>query len=179
VKLAGSGFSLSELTIEKSIKNADYSQEGSAHSRGSSFEAFYARWRRHAPAICGKELDSMGKDQMGRLFMDIGSRVALYKLLDKAASNPRITAWIMAFDYVADMAMDYCHEKGISVPGTVAIAGFDDQIAASISRITSYNYNYPAVASAILHFLLRPAAGFWTQRRVMEIAGKIVERESG
>jgi DNA-binding LacI/PurR family transcriptional regulator len=84
----------------------------------------------------------------------------------------------MASDYAAFIACDYCLKRKIDVPAAIAIVGFDDHIVASMRRITSYNYNFAAVASKIVHFLLRPNEGFWSKRRVVEVRGNVMERET-
>jgi DNA-binding LacI/PurR family transcriptional regulator len=179
VRLAGSGYALAEFTHNKSVKTDDYEKAGWTKSHGRAFEKQFARWKEQTPSICRRDLEIMGSIDHTLLFLTMGTRIALYELLDNAVAHAGITAWVMANDYVARMAWEYCLDKKIAVPHDTAIVGFDNTDAASTSRITSYNFNFPAVASAVIQFLLNPQGGFWSRRRVVEIGGKIMERETG
>jgi len=178
IGLAGNGHSLTEFTSGKSAKTGEYHQEARLASRASRFEKQFLRWQQQAPPIYRQDLLALRETDIPLRYMSMGTRAAVYALLDKAVRDRTITAWIMASDHAALMAWDYCHEKKIDVPDTIAIVGFDDHIAASMRRITSYNYNFGAFASTAVHFLLRPNDGFWSRRRVVEIRGKIMVRET-
>jgi DNA-binding LacI/PurR family transcriptional regulator len=176
VDLAGKGCSLMEFTIPKSAKTGEYQQQARADSRSGIFENQFARWQKQAPRVYHEDLDALRIGGFQMLYMSMGTRAAAYSLLDKAVKDRTISAWAMSSDYSAAMAWDYCRKKGIAVPGMVAIVGFDDLPSASTLRITSYNFNFDAVASIIIHFLLQPAGAYWSKHRVVEIQGKIMER---
>jgi DNA-binding LacI/PurR family transcriptional regulator len=177
---AGGGYSLSECTLERSGKEGrTYSTMGREHTRAAIFEKQFAQWQARAPAVCRVDIEALRTAGLPWLFTTIGYRIALYSLLDKAAADRSITAWAMAFDLPAHMACQYCRERKIDVPESLAIVSFDDTEIARLMRITSYNYNFAGVASTILHYLLQSTSGFWSQRRVVEIAGKVVERVTG
>jgi DNA-binding LacI/PurR family transcriptional regulator len=178
VDLAGSGFTLREFTLNQSGKGDDFFRAGRAMCNGAILERQYASWMRRTDPPFFWDTGEMASTGLPLLLWSLGTRSALYSLLDKALECKEITAWVAANDIVARMAYEYCFEKGISVPGTVSIAGFDDTMAATTFRITSYSFNFGAVANAILNFLLHPMGQFWSRRRILEIAGKVVQRET-
>jgi len=177
--LAGGECSLSEFTHSKSLKAGDLEIEGATLVRGKRLQAKFAKWQRSTPANAHWDTDRIKIAGLRFLFMQIGTRQALYELLDQAVKDRRITAWVLPSDFAARMALQYCREKSIAVPGKIAITAFCDSPDASTHRITSYNFNFNAVASSIINFLAHPSGVFWSRRRVVEIEGKVVERETG
>jgi len=175
---AGRGFSLQEFTIDKSAKSADFNEVARSLSKGDRLQSIYSSWQSTVDPRCHWDTDSMAHTGIPLLLWATGTRLCLYPILEKALVCKDITAWVMANDIVAKMAWEYCIEKGIPVPQKLAIVGFDDTVPASTSRITSYCFNFDAVAATILNFLLSPAGRFWSRRRVVEISGKVMQRES-
>lgn len=75
-------------------------------------------------------------------------------LFDRVAANTGITAWVGENDVVALAICDYLKRRGIAVPGSVSVIGFDDSLAASEQQLTSYNFNGRAVLHAMMRFAL-------------------------
>jgi DNA-binding LacI/PurR family transcriptional regulator/DNA-binding transcriptional regulator YhcF (GntR family) len=117
------------------------------------------------------------------LFIEIGIQ-KLYRhqqeaLFREAIKRKDITAWVCATDGVALGAYDFLLKKGVDIPGTASITGFDNSSEALSQRITSYDFDTRNVMRTILDFLHRPAS----QKRKPdpgpeEIEGFIIERES-
>jgi DNA-binding LacI/PurR family transcriptional regulator len=157
----------------------DLTREGTALAMGNLLQRSFSQWQRHTPIKSHWDADRARTVGLPLLFEQIGAREALYRLLDSAVKDRRITAWVLPSDFAARMALQYCRERSIAVPGKIAITGFCDSPDASTHRITSYNFNFNAVASSIINFLAHPSGVFWSRRRVVEIEGKVVERETG
>jgi len=175
---AGDGYSLSLHAIDKSIASHAYATQGSRDSRGDELLQRVREWARRAPALYRPYADAVGADMPLTVFMHGAIATDIEPLLDKAASDQHVTAWILANDMVGRMALRYCARKGIAVPGRVAIIGFDDDIESSEAGLTSYNFNNSAIASAAVQFIMRPDSAMH-RRRSVEIPGSMVRRESG
>lgn len=102
------------------------------------------------------------------------------ELLEKALAARRATVWIGASDEVALHCLEFLHSRSIHVPGDISVVGFDDTLEAYAARLTSYNFNVPAVLDAMLEHVLRPTTGALSREKlpVSEIEGFVVERES-
>lgn len=77
-------------------------------------------------------------------------------LFEQALTSCRATAWVGANDETALAAIEFLQARGRSVPGNVSVVGFDDGVRAYKRKLTSYNFNAPAVMQAMLSYLLRP-----------------------
>jgi len=103
-------------------------------------------------------------------------RGILIPFLEKAAADPSITAWVGAEDNTAASCLEYLRIIGKTAPRDVSVAGFDDAIEASLYKLTSYNFNTPAVVRAMLDFILNPRAPGGGD--AVEIEGTVVSRRS-
>jgi DNA-binding LacI/PurR family transcriptional regulator len=173
---AGAGSSITLHSLPYSMKDNHYWSDGMKHSNGQRLDRFFTRWRDRAPDSFHAEADTTSKNHFGYLVMAGEIAGAMRPLLDEAASSRRVTAWIMANDLAARIALRYCGSKGIEVPERIAIIGFDDEIESTELRITSYNFNFDAAASAMVNFIMHPESDYWQRRKVVEIEGRIVER---
>lgn len=117
--------------------------------------------------------------QVTGLTIDAG-REAMRALL--SSPGPRPTAAVCINDLVAAGALAAAHERGLDVPGTLSLAGFDDVFVAQVVTppLTSVNHNYDQVARAALDALLRsiddPGGAAGTQ--VICVPTRVVERQS-
>jgi DNA-binding LacI/PurR family transcriptional regulator len=75
-------------------------------------------------------------------------------LFEKAASDRTLTAWICANDACGVCALRYLSGRRISVPGSVSVVGFDGSSAGLVARLSSYDFNIPALADATLRLVL-------------------------
>ncbi|MBD3244177.1 MAG: GntR family transcriptional regulator [Chitinivibrionales bacterium] len=99
-------------------------------------------------------------------------------LFTEALREPGLTAWVAATDKVALAAVDFLREHGVRVPDDISVAGFDDGLDAYLRKLTSHNFNAPAVMHAMLaHLLERPGRGVAAgQHEPEEIEGFVSER---
>lgn len=98
----------------------------------------------------------------------------LLPLFEQALSERRATAWVVVTDVAALAALEFLRGKGVSVPGDIALAGFDDTVEAFGSGLTSYNFNVPAVVDRLLGHVLGhgPTHG----DSPVELPGAVMER---
>ena len=114
-----------------------------------------AGWR-NAMAEAGVRV---GPDDMAAFDFDqSGGYAGAMRLL---AREPRPTALVCSSDLIALGVLDAAADLGLSVPGDVAVTGFDDSYLAAARRVrlTSLAYDYEALAGQAVSRLLERLAG--------------------
>ncbi|MBD3320417.1 MAG: GntR family transcriptional regulator [Chitinivibrionales bacterium] len=104
--------------------------------------------------------------------------ISLKPRLEEALSDRSITAWVCANDFAAVIARYFLQEKGVDVPRRLWIVGFNDSFDAMINGLTSYNFNIPACAAALLGFLVRRPPFSLEGGKTIQIDGMVIERQS-
>ncbi|NED99429.1 LacI family DNA-binding transcriptional regulator [Phytoactinopolyspora halotolerans] len=107
-----------------------------------------------------------------------GGRDAMRELLSR---EPHPDAVFCANDLMAIGAMDVIRERGLSVPGDIALVGFDDVEAASLvtpALTTVTNPSYEAGRTAGELLLDRVRGRRSEERRTVLLPCRLVERES-
>jgi DNA-binding LacI/PurR family transcriptional regulator/DNA-binding transcriptional regulator YhcF (GntR family) len=100
-------------------------------------------------------------------------------LFEKTLANKNITAWVMANDYSAMLAIDYLKEKKVPVPEALSIISFDNTPDAVEYQLTSYDFNHSGAISLMLNYAIRPSIIPKPQRgKIIELEGTIIERRS-
>jgi DNA-binding LacI/PurR family transcriptional regulator len=100
-------------------------------------------------------------------------------LFKKALASKKITAWVMANDFAATLALDFLKQKGIPIPERLSVIAFDDTFDAMEYRLTSYNFNNSGIVSWMLRHIMQPSLFRRSRRRkVFEPEGMIVERQT-
>jgi DNA-binding LacI/PurR family transcriptional regulator/DNA-binding FadR family transcriptional regulator len=101
-------------------------------------------------------------------------------LMQQALECPGITAWVAANDFGALACLDFLANAGVSVPGDISVAGFDDRPPAFKRRLTTYDFNYKAVIhTAVMHILDPGNAVFRASSKArMVIDGYVVPRDT-
>jgi DNA-binding LacI/PurR family transcriptional regulator len=103
----------------------------------------------------------------------------LQPLFEQAIASPDLTAWVAANDAIAVCALEFLRARAIEVPGRITLISFDDSVTAMTHRITSYNFNIPAIVSAAFRHVLQCKEQLRVPPpRTVEIPGAIVERET-
>ncbi len=139
----------------------------------------YKSWVQKVPVAYIRQFEPI----MHRLFSVESAhaqiRMRMEPLFEEALKTPGIRVWIAASDLIAGFAMDFCTDKKIEVPGCISIISFDDSMEARTGNITSYNFNFPAVADAALsHLLQRRNALYSASQKIIDIEGSIALRGS-
>jgi DNA-binding GntR family transcriptional regulator len=95
---------------------------------------------------------------------------------------PAITAWVASDDHlVIDRIVPALQRRGMALAEAASIVSFNDQEEAFGMGLTSFNFNSPGVAAAVLSHAAVPAALRRTQRGkhpVVEIEGYLADRGS-
>jgi DNA-binding transcriptional regulator YhcF (GntR family) len=100
-------------------------------------------------------------------------------LFERALENKRISAWVMANDYTATLALDYLKKNNKRVPEDLSVISFDNTIDAMENQLTSYDFNLNGIVSIMLRYALRPSSVASPQGKVaVEAEGTIIERRS-
>jgi len=108
-----------------------------------------------------------------------GLRKICQSLFEKALADPSISAWVCANDYLAVQALEFLRARNISYPGTISVLGFDDNRAALQNKVTSYNFNIPAIVNAMLrHIFNERFPHKLGRRKTIEVDGVVIERGS-
>jgi DNA-binding LacI/PurR family transcriptional regulator len=95
-------------------------------------------------------------------------------LFTRAREHGGITAWVCENDRIARYALDFLAEKGVRVPRAVSVMGFDDDMEAFKRKLTSYNFNIPAVVNRMLGFVL--SSSQYHYPKAYEVEGIVIER---
>jgi DNA-binding LacI/PurR family transcriptional regulator len=108
-------------------------------------------------------------------------RTALLEgLMEQALRLRNVTAWVTENDDAGLYACDYlANRKGMTLGRDISVMGFDDRIESFGQRLSSYNFNITALATAAVQFVLRN--GTHPAHRggnVVTIPGFIVQRPS-
>jgi DNA-binding LacI/PurR family transcriptional regulator len=93
----------------------------------------------------------------GRFTVDSG-RAAMARLLE---DHPGVDAVFAANDLMAQGACEHLREQGIAVPGTVAVVGFDDSVAARDARprLTTVRQPVERMAATMAELLVEQLDG--------------------
>lgn len=98
----------------------------------------------------------------------------LQPLLQQALDDRAASAWVMANDIQAIVALDFLARMNIRVPGDLSVVSFDNTIDAMERGLTSYDFNPRAIVYRMLSFIMQPRVFY--SRRPVEVAGVMVER---
>jgi DNA-binding GntR family transcriptional regulator len=137
-------------------------------------------WFERIPAYMQNSLhellfDSIRKDVLPKAEMTRH----MHTLFSQAARQKDITAWVCANDAVAVAAREYLLENQSAKKHHTGIIGFDDSPDAAYHRITSYNFNIPALARQSIWSVLRPhSAPRSSPQSPRHVQGMIIERDS-
>jgi hypothetical protein len=122
----------------------------------------------------------------GRLRFHVSAalnRLALHRtlvpLLEKALSDSAVTVWVTT-GAAALECLDFLEERGKRVPQDISVAAFDDTVEASLEKLTSYNFNPPAVVHSMLGHVMQSRAqrGVPREPKTVEIQGFVNRRRT-
>lgn len=137
---------------------------------------FTAAWRQHIPSDFARAMDGFVDTIHESLFTPVVFTRQTRKLFDKARTFPEVTCWVGANDKIALQAMDYLRNHAVKVPGDIAVVGFDNTREALTGGLTSFDFNLPAIAHAMLDHIVTSGVNRSTRGR--EIDGMLIQRGS-
>jgi DNA-binding LacI/PurR family transcriptional regulator len=91
------------------------------------------------------------------------------------ALDSRSSLWVAASDAVALHCLEWLASRGITVPGHLALAGFDDTREALRHGLTSVRFDVEAMARAMVRQVLMPGA---SRQRLTRYEGMVIVRAS-
>ncbi|MBD3243960.1 MAG: GntR family transcriptional regulator [Chitinivibrionales bacterium] len=121
---------------------------------------------------CEAQSTAIAREVNARLF-----REHVGPAIERDVDEHGITAIVGYNDWTALAVLQHLRERGVSVPGHVSVAGFDDSPQASAAGLTSYNFNSEeAIALLVGHII--EGAGSGRSARVDLVQGYVTERGS-
>jgi DNA-binding LacI/PurR family transcriptional regulator/DNA-binding transcriptional regulator YhcF (GntR family) len=117
-----------------------------------------------AVRVLGEQLDAVLEITLPRR--------ELQPLLQKVLAEKAVTAIVGANDLIAAECLVFLTQHGRRVPHDYSVVGFDDTWREFQTGLTSYNFNYPAMARAMLGHVLR-----WRALRRVVAARPVIEME--
>lgn len=143
----------------------------------------YTEWKKEANGTILKKFGNLGYNIVKYLTEWNCASGEIYEkmkpLFNKALDNKTITAWVMANDFAATIAIDYLKERNLRVPEDISIISFDNTMDAMEYHLTSYDFNNQGIINMILRFILAPHTikpGY--TGRCIEVDGTLVVRRS-
>jgi DNA-binding transcriptional regulator YhcF (GntR family) len=117
--------------------------------------------------------------KIGSLYNELVNK-PLMPLFNEMLRDRSVTAWVGANDVVALSMVHFLRGQKIQVPRKMSVIGFDDSQEAFLNKLTSYNFNYSTLISAMLQYLLSPGSFAHEGKgsSMIEIDGFITVRES-
>lgn len=127
----------------------------------------------------GPSLDPTTRELRHRVLAALRMRnlLALCEPLFEEALAPDATAWILANDDVALLAREWLRTRGVPVGERLALAGFDNLLAAQDAGLTSFHFNEGSLAGACLNHLVDSRSPAAAHRRTI-VPGFVVPRAS-
>ncbi|MBD3243348.1 MAG: GntR family transcriptional regulator [Chitinivibrionales bacterium] len=127
--------------------------------------------------LMGRALRRLIEEINERMKREIFSK-AMRELLVAGGVLEQASAWVAVNDDVACECLDFARESAIGVPADVSLIGFDDSLASRVNGITSYNFNETAAIQATINHVVGHTAGPGTRTSVVDIQGRVTERDS-
>ncbi len=139
----------------------------------------YNEWRKNAPQTHAEEFDAVFKRMPVYTVRRAERKFRAYHAFSGALRDPKVTAWVCAFDGIGIQALDFLKTHNIPVPRRVSVIAFDDSVEALSRGLTSYNFNVEGYAHAVFNYFAFPNLFHTSSKtRVTELSGLVVERRS-
>ena len=144
----------------------------------------YAKWKKEAHGEFFKRFGNLGYSIVKYISEWNCASGEIYEkmlpLFEKALGYPEITAWVVANDFAATIAMDYLEERQIRIPETLSIVSFDNTLDAMEYQLTSFDFNINGIINMMLRFILTPHNVKPARRTgaCLEVDGTLVVRRS-
>jgi DNA-binding transcriptional regulator YhcF (GntR family)/DNA-binding LacI/PurR family transcriptional regulator len=120
----------------------------------------YSQWKKEAQGELFKKIGNIGYNIVKYMTEWNCASGEIYEkmkpLFETALGERSITAWVMANDFAATMAIDFLKEYSIRIPDDLSIISFDNTLDAMEYQLTSYDFNNHGIVTLILRFILAP-----------------------
>lgn len=161
----------------------DYLKNPVHQEEVKSFASTYAEWRNETQETFFKKFGNLGYSIFKYITQWNCASGEIYEkmkpLFEKALHYPSISAWVMANDFSATIAIDFLKEHNIRVPEDLSIISFDNTIDAMEYQLTSYDFNNHGIITLMLRSILAPNTVKPGRRgECIEVDGTLVIRRS-
>ncbi len=143
----------------------------------------YSQLKKEAKGVLFKQFGNLGYNLI-KYITDINCGSAeiyekMHPLFSAALADRSITAWVMANDFAATMAIDFLKEHEMHIPGDLAIISFDNTIDAMEYQLTSWDFNTFGIVNMLLRYILAPhTVKTKSGNDFLEVDGALVIRRS-
>lgn len=180
---AGFTFGVVPFVYDEYAYQWDYLQKQESHDDLRTLVNQYEEWKKEAHGEFLKRFGNLGYSisryitewncASGEIFEK------MRPLFDEALRDNSITAWVMANDFTATIAMDYLKDQGAVVPDDVSVVSFDNTLDAMEYQLTSYDFNNHGIITMMLRFILATHTIIPARRSgCIEVDGTLVVRRS-
>jgi len=171
------------LVLDRYAYQWDYIRDTKSCEDLRSLISQYTQWKEYAHSNFFKRFGNISYSISKYLTEWNCASGEIYKkmrsLCEKALRDKTITAWLMANDFAATLALDYLKEKNIRMPEDISIISFDNTLDAMEYQLTSYDFNNNGIVTMMLRYVLMPSTIPANQRgKFVEVEGTIVVRRS-
>ena len=180
---AGYTFGVVPFIYEEYAYQWDYLQKQEYHDDLRTLVDEYTEWKKEAHGKFLKRFGNLGYSisryitewncASGEIYEKMTS------LFDEALRDKEITAWVMANDFAATIAMDYLKNRGVDIPEDVSVVSFDNTLDAMEYQLTSYDFNNHGIITMMLRFILATHTIIPVRKAgCIEVDGTLVVRRS-
>jgi DNA-binding LacI/PurR family transcriptional regulator len=175
---SGTGASVVEHILDEHSLPHDFLLQ-SAHVRTQLLGRIGTVAARARESLLGRATTALRLDLDSHLMREAYA-LAMVPLMEAAARDESVSAWVAADDDTAMPCLAFLRERGIGVPERVSVVGFDDGVGSSLQKLTSYNYNGAAYMRAMLAHVLSPGSpeSGGSRHSAIELGGTVVERKT-
>ncbi|MBN1757236.1 MAG: substrate-binding domain-containing protein [Chitinispirillaceae bacterium] len=144
----------------------------------------YAEWKKEAHGEFFKRFGNLGYSIVKYISEWNCASGEIYEkmrpLFDEALRDKAISAWVMANDFAATIAIDFLKEHNVRIPEELSIVSFDNTLDAMEYQLTSYDFNIHGIISMMLRFVLAPHTVKPARKTgsCLEVDGTLVVRRS-
>ena len=181
---AGKGYSIFPFVYDKYAYQWDYLKNQEHQEDIRTLIKQYAEWKKVAHGEFFKRFGNLGYSIVKYISEWNCASGEIYEkmrpLFEAALRHPEITAWVMANDFAATIAIDFLKEHNIRIPEDLSIISFDNTLDAMEYQLTSYDFNNHGIISMMLRFIVAPHTIKPARRtgNCLEVDGALVVRRS-
>jgi DNA-binding GntR family transcriptional regulator len=181
---AGYADHVHQFVLDRYAYQWDYLQENHDNAENiAALVAAYDKWQNYANSKFFRKFGHISYN-ISRYLTEWNCATGeiyhrMIPLFNQALANKSITAWAMANDYSATLALDYLKDKKVRVPEDLSIISFDNTLDAMEYKLTSYDFNLNGIVNIMLRYALQPSSlSSHRRKKVIEAEGAIIKRRS-
>ena len=180
---AGYPVGVTPFVLDRFAYQWDYIKKPGSREDLQTLISQYKQWKKHAHAEFFKKFGNISYSISKYLTEWNCASGEIYQksvpLFQKALRDTSITAWIMANDFAATLALDFLKEHGIRIPRDLSILSFDNTLDAMEYQLSTYDFNNNGIVNMMLRYILSPSTiPAQDREKIIEVAGTIVVRRS-